>query len=378
MESFDLAIVGGGIVGLAHACLASRAGFRVGLFERNPKARGASVRNFGMIWPIGQPPGDLHRMALRSRDLWTGFLDAAGLPYRATGSLHAAYREDEAAVAREFAKKAGGLGYRCEWLDAAQTREKTVAARSEGLLGALWSPTEMTVDSRLVVNGLGQHLRRQANVEVLHNTAVHDVAGGSIRTSRGDYHAAAVIVAGGSDFETLYPEHFSTSGVTRCKLQMMRTVAQPVGWQLGPALAFGLTFRHYPAFRICESLEALTARVAREAPELDRWGIHVLASETEAGEVTLGDSHEYGMDLSFFDRAEINRMILDYARERLRLPLFEIAETWHGVYAKHPDQPYLIHAPEPAVRVVTVTSGIGMTMSFGLAESVLREMGVLR
>ena len=88
------------------------------VFERSPQAAGASVRNFGMIWPIGQPAGHMHEMALRSRDLWVEVLQAARLPYFPTGSLHVVYREDEAAVAREFCEVAPGLGYACEWLGA--------------------------------------------------------------------------------------------------------------------------------------------------------------------------------------------------------------------------------------------------------------------
>jgi len=154
-------------------------------------------------------------------------------------------------------------------------------------------------------------------------------------------------------------------------------VEQPQNWALGPALAFGLTFRHYPTFAICDSLAALKARVKDETPEFDKWGIHVMASENSTRQITLGDSHEYGLEVSIFDRAHVNELILEYARQFLRVPDMQIAETWHGVYAKHPDRPFLRLTPQEGVRIVTVTSGIGMTLSFGLAEQTFREMGVL-
>src|SRR5579864_8160659 len=119
----DVAIVGAGIVGLAHAYLAAKAGRSVAVFERNPAATGASVRNFGMIWPIGQPAGPLRRMALRSREVWLEVLAQARIPYLPQGSLHVCYREDEAAVGKEFSEKAPALGYECAWL----TPEETLA-----------------------------------------------------------------------------------------------------------------------------------------------------------------------------------------------------------------------------------------------------------
>src|SRR5215469_3182033 len=111
-----VAIVGAGIVGLAHAYLAAKTGRSVAVFERSPAAIGASIRNFGMIWPIGQPAGQLHRTALRSREIWIELLCQAKFAHLPTGSLHVAYREDEAAVGREFSQKAPALGYECAWL----------------------------------------------------------------------------------------------------------------------------------------------------------------------------------------------------------------------------------------------------------------------
>src|ERR1700736_385328 len=113
----DVAIVGGGILGLAHTYVLARKGNRWFLFERGNSATGASVRNFGMIWPIGQPAGEMLRIAQRSREIWLEALNAARLNYRRTGSLHVAHHPDEADVLREFAEIGPPAGYCCQWLD---------------------------------------------------------------------------------------------------------------------------------------------------------------------------------------------------------------------------------------------------------------------
>src|SRR3954465_692200 len=102
MTTFDDAIVGAGILGLAHAYQLAKRGRRVIVFERSPRACGASVRNFGMLWPIGQPAGRLRQLALRSLEVWKGVLRESGLWHQQTGSLHLAYRDDEWQVLREF------------------------------------------------------------------------------------------------------------------------------------------------------------------------------------------------------------------------------------------------------------------------------------
>jgi FAD dependent oxidoreductase TIGR03364 len=372
----DVAIVGAGIVGLAHAYLAARSGRSVAIFERNPAALGASIRNFGMIWPIGQPAGRLHQMALRSREIWRDVLQQANLPHLQTGSLHVTYREDEAAIGQEFAQKAPSLGYECDWLSPQETLARTEAVRSEGLLGSLWSPTELTVDPREVIRRLPEFLAERYGVQFHFNTAVRRVETSMLEAGDRRWQADCIIVASGDDFQSLFPECFRDTGLTRCKLQMMRTVPQPQGWQLGPSLAFGLTFKHYPTFQICDTLQALKIRIASETPEFEKFGIHVMVSQNSSGELTLGDSHEYGLAVNIFDDPAINRLILNYAKTYLRAPTLEIAEQWHGVYAKHPGQPYLCLSPLPGVRLVTVTTGIGMTMSFGIAERTFGEMGV--
>jgi FAD dependent oxidoreductase TIGR03364 len=356
-----LAVIGGGILGLAHAYLAAKRGWRVTLFERHQRATGASVRNFGQIWPIGQP-AEMREIALRSRALWMQMLDDTHLPYRPTGSLHVAYRDDEIAVLEEC-----GLG---TLLSPSETADRSQAIETRGLLGALWSETELTVDPRRIVGALPEVLR-SFGVDVQFGCPVLGIDVPRIETARGAFETDAVIVCSGDDFETLYPEVFAASGLTRCKLQMMRTVPQPNGWELGPALAAGLTLRFYKAFRTCKALGPLRERIAREQPEYDRWAIHTLVSQTADGAITLGDSHEYGPTPSVFDRPEIDRLILDDLERYLRIPTWELAERWHGVYAWHPEKPFIDCEPAQGVRIITGVGGSGMTLSFGLAERTL-------
>jgi hypothetical protein len=369
----DIAVIGGGILGLAHAYTLARAGKRVVLFERGGVATGASIRNFGMIWPIGQPAGEMHQMALRSRGIWLEALKAARLPYRPTGSLHVAHADDEAEVLREFAEVGPGAGYECRWLSPADTLARSRAIRAEGLRGAIYSDVEVTVDPRVVVSRFPDYLR-ELGVECRYGATVRRIELPVVETGAERWEVDAAVVCGGDDFATLYPESFAGSGLTRCKLQMLRTVPQPGAWQLGPALAAGLTLRFYKAFGICGTLAKLKERFAAEKPEYERWAIHVLASQTADGAITLGDSHEYGLDVQPFDKAALDELILSEARTFMTLPSWEIAERWHGVYSLHPARPFFEAEPAPGVRIVTAPGGSGMTLSFGLAARTLEAM----
>ena len=385
MPHTDIAIVGAGILGLAHAYAAAKTGKSVVVFERSPKSAGASIRNFGMVWPIGQPHGEMLGLSLRSRELWIELLTAAKLPFRNTGSLHLAYANDEAAVCEEFAAVAPAMGYSCSWLDAAQVLAKSDAVVEQGALGplqgGLWSDTELTVDPRQIIAELPAFLREQHGVQFHFSTQVRAIeptsTGNVISSAEGSWHCETVFVCSGEDFESLYPEHFAASGLTRCKLQMMRTAPQPAGWQLGPSLAAGLTLRFYPAFQICKSLPVLAQRIATETPEFDRWGIHALVSQTADGALTLGDSHEYDLAVDIFNKQEIDDLILEYTLGFLKAPELKVAERWYGVYAKHPTKPLVAMSPEKRVCIVASPGGSGMTLSMGVGERSLTEMGLL-
>ena len=372
----DVVIVGAGILGLAHAYMAAKTGRSVAVFERHLRASGASIRNFGMIWPIGQPHGAMHQMSLRSRELWLEILEAMGFPSRLTGSLHVAYRDDEADVIQEFVEHGPSLGYDCAWLNKEEVLQRSEAVVPDGLLGALWSNTELTVDPRQIMARLPAFLEERYGVKFFWGTPVRSVALPYVEANSKRWEAETVVICSGEDFETLYPGHFAASGLTRCKLQMLRTASQPDGWQLGPSLASGLTLQHYESFGVCKTLPALKKRFAEEMPEYNRWHIHALVSQTVDGALTLGDSHEYGLAVDIFNKEEIDKLILDYTYRFLRAPDLKIAARWYGVYAKHPDKPLVIMHPQERVRIVASPGGAGMTLSFGVAEQSMRELNL--
>jgi FAD dependent oxidoreductase TIGR03364 len=366
-----LCIVGGGIMGLAHAWAAADRGWIVTVFERGRIAEGASIRNFGMVWPVGQTAGEPLATALLSRTRWLELAAGAGIRADPVGSIHVARREDEWQVFREFAARGPDLGYDVKLLSPAEVQARSPAV-ADGLFGGLWSGTELAVDPPAAVAETARWLAGERGVEFHFGTAVTAAEPGLVRTADGrEWPCDRVVICGGSDFETLFPAEFrqaQRSGLTRCKLQMLSTRPQRGGFRIGPHLAGGLTLRHYRAFEICPSLGAVRERVTAEAPELDRYGIHVMASQDAAGRVILGDSHEYDAQISPFDSGEIEALMLRELRQLIDLPDWTIEQRWHGIYAKFPLAPQLALEPAPDVWIRTGPGGAGMTLSFGLAE----------
>ena len=364
-----IVIVGAGILGLGHAWAAARRGHQVTVLERTTRAEGASIRNFGMIWPIGQPPGIKLSTAMRSRELWLEFIKAAGIFHSSAGSIHLVTEADELAVLEEFAAQASTNGYAGRLLTKTEALQMSPAARADKVRGGFFSPTEIGVDPPQAMQALATWLRETHGVSMRWNQSVIEVGSGWARTAdQRKFEADLIIICSGQDLQTLFPEVYVNSGIRRCKLQMLSTQPQPGGWRLGPMIASGLTLRHYEAFSVCKSLKALKDRVTHEAPELDRYGIHVMAAQNANGELILGDSQEYDDAISPFAREDIDSLVLRELRKFVSFPDWEISRRWQGIYAKHPTLMQFEARPLANVFVFTAPGGSGMTMGFGLAD----------
>lgn len=372
-KSFDIAVVGAGIVGLAHAYMAAKKGLRVAVFEREQFATGASVRNFGLVWPIGQAPGNGYDRAMRSRQHWLEVAAGAGIWINPNGSLHLAYHDDEWKVLNEFFHLYNQEGYEIELHSPAEVAEKSAGVRKDGLRGGLFSKTECTVYSRQAIRQIPKWLQEKFGVEFFFGKAIAAIDNSVLRSGKEEWRAQHVFVCSGNDFETLYPEWFERQSLTKCKLQMMKGVPnKPL--HLGPSLCAGLTLRHYAAFKKCPTLEAVSERYDREFMSYRENGIHVLVSQNALGELIIGDSHHYGKTHEPFDYENVDRLILSYLSTFLSIEDITITERWHGVYPKYADGIDLILRPEKNVTIVNGLGGAGMTLSFGLAEEVIETL----
>lgn len=374
-ESYDVVVVGAGIAGLAVAYECASVGKRVLVCERDPSAKGASIRNFGMVWPIGQPPGRMRTLAMRSRTKWLEVLGKAGLWHQRTGSLHLAHRQDELDVLQEFCDKGSNLDYEVQMLTRNEVLSLCPSLRTDWLLGGLWSPHEVCVNPREVVAELPNYLR-SVGVEFAFSLPVCEVESGLVVTSKGRLRAKEIYICTGGEFETLFPQLFSKHQIVRCKLQMLRAKPKAPDFRMGPMLCAGLTLGHYTNFGICSKLPALVQRMKSEYPLHDKWKIHVLVSQHQNGELTIGDSHEYGDNPMPFNREEIDRLILDYLDTFLPVEDLEIVERWNGVYPKCMTAPYVVEHVMEGVTAVIGLGGAGMTLSFGIAEEATQSVAL--
>lgn len=367
-------VIGAGIAGIAISRSLAERGYSVTVFERNEKAVGASVRNFGMIWPIGQPEGKLYERALRSKAIWKKVCSESGLWHSETGSLHLAYNELEWNVLQEFAAASKNTRPVAA-ISASEALQKTEAANPLNLHGALWSADEMIIESRIALLKLPAYLNEKYGITFHFNKTITAVNYPSVNAGKETWNADLIYVCSGPDLETLYPEVYASSYFTKCKLQMLRLIMQPNDWRIGPSLCGGLSLIHYKGFEAAASLPQLKKYYADSLPDYIKWGIHVMVSQNAEGELTIGDSHEYGNVFDPFDKAFINGLIIDYLKQFAVFKDWQMIQSWHGIYPKLTNGATdFICQPENGVTIVNGMGGAGMTLSFGLAEEVVNSI----
>jgi D-hydroxyproline dehydrogenase subunit beta len=373
-ERYDLAIVGAGIVGLAHALAAARRGLRVVVLDREARAVGASIRNFGFITVTGQSPQTWARAA-RTREIWEEIAPLAGIPIVHRNECVIVHSSQALDVLREFV--ATEMGAECLILNADQLAQRVPMANVEGVTGALWSPHDLRIEPRTAIPALAAFLESGLGVTIRRGVHVRAVQTPEVITNHGTVYADRVIVAPGPDLGTLYPEVHARMNARLCKLHMLRLAPQPSDWRLPAAIMSDFGLIRYRGFSAQPSAAALAALLEAAEPKVLAHGIHLIVVQSADGSLIVGDSHEYGAVHDPFFSSEIESLMLRLAHSVLHIPEGKVLERWIGIYPQSESCEWFVDAPDPATRVVQVTTGNGMSTSFGLAEEVIEAFALV-
>ncbi|TPI44225.1 TIGR03364 family FAD-dependent oxidoreductase [Mesorhizobium sp. B3-1-6] len=367
-DSFDLAVVGSGILGLAHALAAARRGLRVIVIDRDQKANGASIRNFGLVVVTGQESGPSRRLAERSREIWLELSNEAGIEILHRGKLIVAQRPEALALLETF--KSGEHGSACGLLTAREVVAQQAGLDEKATIGGLYSPFELRVESREALPRLASFLAEKHGVVFRTGVSVTEIAPPFVETSAGRVHAQKVVVCPGDDFSSLYPELIGKHDVQRCKLQMLRLAAP--GFRLQSALMSDLSLLRYGGFAGLPEAVVLRSKLGEQRGAALANGVHLIVVQSADGSLVVGDSHHYGLTLDPFGSEAVDQLILDEFKT-LFGTVPNVLARWTGYYASAKNA-VLRDTPHEDVRLVIVTSGTGASTGFGLGEETITEL----
>jgi FAD dependent oxidoreductase TIGR03364 len=369
--SYEVAIVGAGICGLAHALMAARRGKKVVVVDRDAQANSASVRNFGFVTVTGQQAGECWRRARRSRDVWAEIAPLAGIEVMQRGLLTIARRAEARTVLEAFLETE--MGRECRLVEPGQLSAYGEGLRAESFAAALYSPHELRVESREAIPKLAAYLAERHGVTFIRETVVREAEPPKLETSRGTLRAETIIVCPGDDFNTLRPERMAEYGLTRCKLHMLRVKPSSYDARL-PAIMSDLGLVRYAGYAELGAAKPLHQRLEAEQGAQLEHGVHLIVVRSADGSLVVGDSHHYAATPDPFAPTFVDDLILDEFAAVFAEGAPKIVERWTGTYASASDRLMLTDKPSDALRIVLITSGTGASTSFAIAEETLADL----
>jgi len=356
MTEIDVAVIGGGVAGLACALAVADSGRSVCLLERHPRlGHETSTRNSGVIHAgIYYPAGSLKAaLCVEGRERLYAFAARHGVPHDRCGKLIVAATTGEIPALEALATRASANGAPVEIVD-----RRFIAEREPHVAGVagLWSPTTGRIEPEAFVRTL-QRLAEAAGVAVLPGSPLTGA-----RSS--DDHAV---------LDTPYESIAAATVVNAAGLY-----ADEVSRMLG-----GEPFRIYPCrgeyAELAASKRGLVNGLVYPVPHAPGHGLGVHLTRTTWGTVLLGPTIRYqdGKDDYEADRLPLERFV-DETRALLPdVTLDDLQPGSSGIRAKlcPPDQPFadfLIHRDMVNPRVIQV-AGIdspGLTSSLAIAARV--------
>ncbi len=347
--TYDVAIVGAGIVGAACAFACSQAGLKVTAIEQQFAGSGATAAGMGHIVVMDDSEAQF-ALTRYSSDLWAQL--APDMPraaeYTACGTLWVAADESEMCEVRRKHRFYAERGVATEVLDEAQLPEAEPQLR-RGLAGALLVPG----DSVLYPPCAAQRLLDLAGVTVQRGCA-GSISDDGVRMTDSSFVSAGISI--------------NAAGVYAPRL----TPEIPI--RIQPRKGHLFITDRYPGFLRHQLVELGYLKSA-----------HTLTSDSVAfnvqprlsGQLLIGSSRQFGADDAAMDGEIASRMLARAVEYLPALARLSVIRGWTGLRAATPDKLPLIGLC-PGYRNVYLAAGhegLGITTSLAtgrlLADQIL-------
>ena len=334
---FDLAVVGAGICGLAHALAAARLGKRVVVIDRDAQANGASIRNFGFVTVTGQQRGRL----LAAGDALARRL---GRDRPGGGHPHRASRHGPGGAAARGGGRAGGVpgaprwATDCELLTAQEAARALPDARRDGSCRRCSGARTSSGSSRATrsLPSPAGWPRRMASPSCAPPRSTRSTPP-AIETSRGRVDGRSLHRLPGRRFSRLVPG--ATRRLRPDALQAAHAAGRGRAPGCPPSLAPSCPTSAWSAIWAmpsCPRPRRCGGGSSGEQPEHLANGVHLIAVQSADGSLVVGDSHHYGTTPDPFAPDAVDALILDELRTVVAWPAPVVRERWTGVYASAP------------------------------------------
>lgn len=350
---YDVAVVGGGLLGSAIAWGLARLGQHVAVLDEGDHVTRASRANFALVWVqskgLGMP--EYAGWTVKSSETYAGFVDELQretgiiVSHERPGGFHLALSEAElearALILKRLHNQPGVIQYETKILSASEVKRMLPDIGPE-VAGASYCPLDGHVNSQQLLRALHTGLRQHgAAYLVSHRVIAIELRGGefTLRTMSGDVRAAKVVLAAGNANQQLAP---------------MVGLSAPMKPERGQVI---VTERVQPFLKY----PVVTIR------------------QTNEGSVMIGDSREEGTrdtDMTI----PVNAVMADRARRMFpKLGRLNVVRTWTGIRVMTEDgfPVYEQSKSFPGAFVACCHSGVTLAANHALALAPMIAAGTL-
>lgn len=348
MMTFDVAIIGAGIVGAACAVSLSREGLNVAIIDGNGVAMGTTATGMGHIVVMDDSDAQF-ALTDYSQRLWNEL--AGELPenceYEHCGTIWVAADAEEMEEVRRKHEFYSARGVSSEILDEKQLRE-IEPNLCEGLAGGLRVAGDSVVYQLCATRFLFDRAISKG-VRFIDRSATKITNDGVTLVDGTKIDAGAVINAAGAWAPMLSPE-----------LMIIKRKGHLV-----------ITDR-YPGF-VSHQLIELGYLKSAHGKDADSVAFNVQPRST--GQILLGSSRQFGVDHLNIDQDLVGRMTSRAFEYMPKLRSIAAVRTWTGFRPATPDNlPYIGRIGDTNVFAAAGHEGLGITTSLGTAELIVDQI----